>query len=112
MTVRDMVHAAQVEIRNSEDLTPGRASELLVMLTALLGNVLDEIRAADAAYAHVLLTFLDEEKKANRARIRSEITPEFARKKEARDTQILVTELIRSLRQMLRTQAEEMRLTR
>ena len=53
-----------------------------------------EIRAADAAYASVLLVCLDSEERANRAKIRAEITPEFQRRQEARDTKDLLRELI------------------
>lgn len=94
------------------DLSPERASALCVTLTALLGNVADEIRDADMVYATVLLQALDAETKANRAKIRAETTPEYRRKREARDTLMLVQELIRSLRQMLRTLSDEMKLSR
>jgi hypothetical protein len=77
-----------------------------------MGNTNDEIREADAAYATVLLTCLNTEEKANRAKIRAEISPEYARKREARDTKELVLELVRSLRHYLRCLQEEMRLAR
>lgn len=110
-TVRDLVRAAQREIATS-DLLPDRAAQLLTHLTALVGNVNDEIRVADMAYASVLLRHLDGEEVANRAKIRAETTPEYQRKREARDTKELVVELIRSLKYFLKAQAEEMRLAR
>ncbi len=70
------------------------------------------MRVADMAFATVLLQHLNGEEAANRAKIRAETTPEYLRKREARDTKELVTELIRSLKYMLRSQAEEMRLSR
>ena len=109
-TVRDLVHEYQREIRDT-DLQPTRAAELLTKVTALIGNTNDEIREADAAYAVVLLGCLEREEKANRAKIRAEITPEYARKREARDTKELVIELVRSLRHYLRCVQEEMRLS-
>ena len=111
MSVRDLVKAMQREIRDT-DLQPSRAAELLVKLTALMGNTNDEIREADAEYAHVLLALLESNEAANRARIRAETTPHFQRKREARDTKELVVELVRSLKYMLRSAEEEMRLTR
>ncbi len=39
----------QREIRETADLQPERAAELLNRLAALLGNINDEIREADAA---------------------------------------------------------------
>jgi hypothetical protein len=111
MTVREMVKGMAAEIRDTS-LEPSRARELLSKLTALIGNCNDEIRAAELDYAQVLLHCLDSEAKANRARIRAETSPEFARKQEARDTRELVIELIRSLKYVLRGVEEEMRLSR
>lgn len=112
MTVRSLVRDMQVEIREAADLSPDRASELMNRLTALVGNCNDEIREADAAYAEVLLRHLDSEEAANRARIRAETTPEYQRKREARDTKELTVELIRSLKYFLKSKTEEMRLSR
>lgn len=111
MTVRDLVGSLQREVL-AGDLLPERASDILLKLTALLGNCASEIRDADMAYANRLLVALDTHDKANRARIVAETTPEYARKREAHDTKDLVVELIRSLRQMLRTAGDEMRLSR
>jgi hypothetical protein len=107
MTVRELVKNYQREIQQTNDLLPDRAAELLMQLTALMGNVNDEIRAADSEYAVTLLHYLDSEAKANRARIRAEISPEFRRKQEARDTKELVIELSRSLKYFLRAKSEE-----
>jgi len=106
MTVREMIHEIQVEVRES-DLQPDRAAELLNRLTALLGNVNDEIRQADMAYAVKLLQCLDAEEKANRAKIMAETTPEYSRKREARDVKELATEMVRSLKYYLKAKQDE-----
>lgn len=108
-TVRSLVAEAQTEIRDT-DLTPDRARVRLAQLSALLGNCNDEIRMADAGYAVVLLKFLESDEAVNRAKVRAECSPEFQRKREARDTKELVLELIRSLKYWLRSVEEEMRL--
>ena len=110
-SVRDLVTAIQVEVRDT-DLQPDRAAQLLAKLTALLGNIQAEIREAEHEYAVVLLQHLDGEDAANRAKIRAETTPQYLRKREARDAKELVVELIRSLKYILRAAEEEMRLTR
>lgn len=110
MTVRDLVRSLQREIRDTPDLLPDRAADILTQLASLLGNCNDEIRAADAAYAAVLLGYLESESKANRARIRAEISPEYQRKREARDTKELVIELVRSLKYFLRSKSEELQM--
>ena len=109
MTVRDIVHEMQVEIRDT-DLLPDRARVLLVKLTALIGNVNTEVRQADAEFAGVLLACLEGEDAANRARIRAETTPAYQRKREARDTKELVVELIRSLKYLLKSYSDEINL--
>jgi hypothetical protein len=108
-TVRDMVRAIRTEVRDS-DLLPARAADLLTRLTALYGNVLDEIREADMDYNGVLLAALNGDEAANRAKIRAQVTPQYARMREAKDTEKVTLELIRSLKQFLRSKAEEMRL--
>jgi len=110
-TVRSLVRDIQVEIRDT-DLHPDRGAELLTKLTALYGSVLDEIRAADMAYNEILLDALQSDEAANRARIRAQATPQYARMREARDVEKLALELIRTLKVFLRTKQEEMRLSR
>jgi hypothetical protein len=109
VNVRGLVKAAANDIREG-DLTPGRASDLLAQLTSLLATVLQEIREADVDYANVLLKYLDSDEAANRAKIRAMVTPEYARAREAKDTQVVLVELIRSLKIILKAQTEEMRL--
>lgn len=111
-TVRGLVRLIQVEVRDTPDLQPDRAAALMVQLASLLGNCADEIRAADAEYAAVLLALLDSEEAASRAKIRAETTPAYQRKREARDTRELAVELVRSLKYFLRSKEEEMRLAR
>jgi hypothetical protein len=112
ITIRSMVREIQREIRDADDLMPDRAADLLAKLTALLGNIADEQRAAEAAFNAVLVALLDSEEAAARAQIRAKVTPEYARMREAKDTATLAVELIRSLKVFLRTKQEEMRLAR
>lgn len=110
-TVRELIESHRRELRD-EDVPPQRAAAILQRLTALLGNVLQEIREADAIYNAVLLALLDADEAATRATIRSKATAEYARLREAIDTQKVLVELVRSLKAILRMHEEEMRLTR
>jgi hypothetical protein len=110
-TIRDRIRGIQKELRDGA-LTPDMARESLVELTALYGNVLDELREADAEYKAVLLQHLNAESKANRARMHAEASPEYARVREASDTKNLVVEMVRSCKAYLRSLEEEMRLAR
>ncbi len=111
MSIRERIKAIQKDLRDGA-LTPDLARESLVTLTALLGNVHDEQREADHEYKLVLLGCLQGDEAANRARIRAEVTPQYQRSREAKDTAELVTEMIRSCKAYLRSLDEEMRLAR
>ena len=106
-----MVAEIQREVRDT-DLSPARASELLMRLTALTGNCSAEIRERDMEFAAVYLQCLETEGKANRAKIVAETTPAYHKKREARDTKELVEQMIGSLKYYLRTLESEMRLAR
>jgi hypothetical protein len=111
VSVRERIKAIQKELRDGA-LTPDLARESLVELTALMGNVNDELRAADGEYKTVLLGCLRQHDKANRARIEAETTPQYQRAREAKDVQSLVIEMVRSCKAYLRSLDEEMRLAR
>jgi len=112
MSVRDLVKSIQRELRDTADLMPDRAAEMLNQTTALLGNINDELRAADSDYKRILLASLRNNEKANRARIEAETSPEYDRMREAQHVKELAVEMIRSLKVFLKSKQEEMRLAR
>lgn len=105
-SIRQIVQDIQTELANG-NLEPDRASEILVTLTAVLGNITDEILLRDVEYNKILLGLYDSEKTANRAKIKAEVSPEYIAKQEARNTKEKVIEMIRSLKYYLRTKQEE-----
>jgi hypothetical protein len=111
-SVREMVRALRKEMREDPDLQPDRATAMLIELTALYGNTLDECREADMAYNGVLLAALNGDEAASRAKIRAQATPEYARMRAAKDTEREVLESIRTLKRFIASKQEEMRLTR
>lgn len=111
MTIRERVRAIRKQLRDGA-VTPDLARESLVELTALLGNVNDELRGADHDYKQVLLQCLKDHEKANRARIEAETTAQYQRAREAKDTLSEVVEMIRSCKVYLRSLDEELRLAR
>lgn len=110
MSVRERIAAIQREILSGA-VTPDHARQWLMSLTALLGKVHDEQRIADHEYKLVLLGCL-QEGAANRAKIRAEVTTQYQRSREAKDTADLVIEMIRSCKVFTRSLDEEMRLAR
>ena len=109
MTVRERVLAYQRELRQ-DNLLPARAREILMEIEGLIGIVMTELREAEMAYNVVLLAHLDGSEAANRATIRAQTTPAYQRFREAKDVSVFVTSLKSSLKAMLRSLQEEMRL--
>ena len=107
-TIRERVTNIQNEIL-AGNLTPARVSEMMVELSAIFGNINDEIRDRDVLYNKILLTYYESEETANRAKIKAETSPEYIAKRVARDTKELTVELIRSLKYFLRSAEEEFR---
>lgn len=96
-TVREriaVIHAGQLK----GDTTPIQAAQWQATLGALVGNVLGEIREAEADYHLVYARLFDSEGKANRATIRAQITPEWKRLREAKDTLKLIESMTAGLR--------------
>ena len=102
MTVREKVVELLREVRDAHVLQPERAAEILLELTSFQGIINDEIRVADMDYAKVLLKELEANEKANRAKIKAETSPEYGRKRVARDTKELIIEGVRSLKYFLK----------
>ena len=105
-SIRQMVQDIQNEVAKP-DLQPDRAAELLVRLSALTGNISQEVLDKDMAYNQVLLFWLENEAKANRAKVHAECTPEYRAKIEARNTRELALEIIRSLKYLLKAKQDE-----
>lgn len=105
-TIRERVESIQKEILKGE-LNPQRASEMMVELSAIFGNVNTEIRQRDMEYNKILLACYESETKANRAKIRAEISPEYEAKMVARNTKELLVEMVRALKYYQRSFGEE-----
>ncbi len=108
MTIRELITTIQTEVRDT-DLTPNRAAELLTQLSALLGNVNDYVLETELAYNQVLLDLLDSEEKANRAKIKAQVSPEYKAHIQAKNAHELVLELMRALKYFLRGAESELR---
>lgn len=108
LTIRERISSYQSEILKG-NLLPARAAEILTEMSALLGNINEEITQRDIAYNKVLLDKLESEKSANKAKIMAGITPEYEAMRVARNTEKVAIEVIRSLKYFLRTQEEELR---
>ena len=112
MTILQLLLERQAEVRNSADLLPDRAAEILAELSALLGSINDEIRKRDVEYNLVLLNALESENKANRAKIKAQTSEEYIKMREARDAKEVAIEIMRSLKYFLNAKRDEWNHTR
>jgi len=108
-TIRDMLRKLQIEAKDL-DLAPHRMADMLVQLTALYASVIEEGRESEFAYKAVLLSQLDSEEAASRAKIRAENSEAYRRMRIAKDCEKVTIELIRSLKMALRTKEAELRI--
>lgn len=108
MNIKGLIRGYNEEILN-HDLTPSRASDILCEVSSLLGNITDEIKRTEIEYNRVLLKFLEEEPKANRAKIKAECSPEYEAKLNAKNTMLVATQLIGSLKYYLREKESELK---
>jgi len=106
-SVREIVKEIQTEIRESADLQPDRAAELLVTLSSIYGNVLDEIRRTEGLYLNVLRLALESTEKANRAEIMAKTDPSYNEWQVAKNCEKLCIEMTRSLKRFLKTKEQE-----
>lgn len=111
MTVRERIKGLQTSML-AGNVTPELARQCLMQITGLLGYVLDESREADSEFNAVLVGFLDSDEAANRARIRAQASPQYARAREAKDCEKLVDEMIRSCKVYLKSLDTEIGMAR
>lgn len=107
MNIRETIQVLRVEIGDAKGLTPGRAAEILVDLSNLVGNIIDEIRACESLYNHKLQECFEVEKASNRAKLRAQNTREYERLREQKDLKEIVVDLQRSLKYLIRSYEEE-----
>lgn len=110
-TIRQIITEIRDELREG-DVLPDRAAEMLTTLSAVLGNVSDEIRKRDLAYNQKLLECYHSEVKANRAKILAETSPEYQTMRQARDIEKEAVGMIQSLKYYLKVKEREFMHTR
>lgn len=108
ITLYERIQAIQAQLADGA-LTPDLARESLIRLTALLGNVNDQVRATDHEYKLVLLGCMKGQKAAARARIEAETTAQYQEARKWSDTADLVVESIRSLKKYMESLSNEAR---
>ena len=110
-TVRDHIKDIQNEIRTN-DFDPNRASEMLSMLSSLLGNVNDQLKDIQMSYNRKLMAIMKTANSVSGAKLEAETTNEFEQLLDIKGTKELVLEMIRSMKYYLKAKMEEYKETR
>jgi len=84
-SIRELIVDYRNEVLKG-NLAPQRAAEILTEMSALLGNLNDEITQKDMAYNCVLLECYKSEASANRAKIVAGTTDAYKEMRDARNT--------------------------
>jgi hypothetical protein len=111
LTARERIAEMEAEMCDTE-VSPARASEMLMQATALHASCVREATRRELVYNHVLNAFMSGDEPATRATIRAKASDEYAAWQQARDEAGICLEHVRSLKKFLEHQREEMRLAR
>lgn len=107
MTTRELIDGYRARLLASKDLTGDEASQILVELSALVGNVNEEIISREMAYNRLLNDLLNTpDMTAAKAKIRAQAGEEYEAMLRAKGYLVLVTEMTRALKYRLKALEE------
>jgi hypothetical protein len=110
-TTRERIAIMEAEMTDTE-VSPARASEMLMQATAIHASCVREATKRELVYNHVLNAYMSGDEPAARATIRAKASDEYAAWQQARDEAGICLEHVRSLKKFLEHQREEMRLSK
>lgn len=105
-TASQLIEDYRREIRDT-DIDRVRAAEILNKLSALYGNVTEEIRGREMEYNKVFANTLATNDSVAKAEVLSKITPEYTNFRVARDLEKVLLEMIRSLKHYCKVRENE-----
>jgi hypothetical protein len=111
MSVRELVGAIRKEVI-AGNVSPQRAGDLAAQLSALLGNITDEVLKAEMAYNEKFVALIAEHEAKARAEIYAKATEEYRRLRGAEGMHTDTLEMVRSLRKVQDTYRAEIGATR
>ena len=107
--IREEISERLLELRDIDAIGAGRASEVLVELSSLLGSINKECSDRRYIYSLKKIMLLDEHKTVAKATTYGEGSNEYKDWSEAEEYRKAVIENIRSLKYYLRNSLEEQR---
>jgi len=107
-TIRDRIKEYSSVILNTEELSLDEASQTLIEISALTGNINDEIWRCNRIYLNKLDEILSLPKMTvNRAEIKAQCSNEFNDLQLAKNVEKTATEIVRSLKYRCKVLMEE-----
>lgn len=104
MTVREMIDEYRARLLKAKDMTGDEASLVLTELSALTGNVNEEIVAREMDFNRMLNDLLNTpDMTAAKAKIRAQASEEYEALLRAKGYLVLLTEMMRALKYRLRS---------
>lgn len=105
-TIREIINNISTEVFN-ESLLPDRAVNIRRELSSIYGNVLSEIQEKELIYNRVLLSELDKEKAASKARIVAQVSKEYQEYLMAKNTEKMLLRMMSALNTFIKSKEEE-----
>ncbi|MCK9370811.1 hypothetical protein M0R04_12955 [Candidatus Dojkabacteria bacterium] len=112
MTIRELINEYRNKLVDASSLSPDVASRTLVELTALIGNLNEEILKRKIAFNDKKLAYMIEIKSVAKAQVMAETSPEYIAYEEVKMSLDLMKEMIRGLKYYLRSQEDEYKLSK
>jgi hypothetical protein len=111
-TITDIIDEYRNRIAQSTNLSLDEASQIMVELSSLLGNINEEIREAERIYLNKFADMLNTpELSVARATILIKITPEYQRWDKAKGYEKFTLEMIRALKHRCRALHDEIEIS-
>lgn len=108
MTIQDQVNSFRNELLNSET-DANRLAEILVQLSALSGNVANEIIEREFEYSKIYNLLIGSDITAAKAKVTMSATPEYLAYKKAKAVGDMVTQMIGSIKYLIKVKENEYR---
>lgn len=106
--IREIINGYRDRITTSEDLKKDEASQMLIELSAYVGNINEEIVNRESSYWRAFKVILDQPKMGfEKAKVYANATTEYDNLNEAKRYLETTTEMIRTLKYRLRALDDE-----
>ena len=111
MTIRDRVQSI-AEAMAADDPPPADLRRYEVVLSGLLSHIHKHVASSEVSYKRILATYRGQYETAAEAKMHAEATDQYREWRESVAVKDSTQEMLRTLRSTLRSQSEEMRMTR